>query len=208
MKGSLKGIALAAAFFLLPAGCIAPKNQFPVSKKSIAPGSIVHHGSQQFNLLGTPIKVGDSLPNVLLIDGFSMEEISLTQLAGNVTIISIVPSLDTKVCEAQTHYLGEQGDRLPTDIKRVTISRDTPFAQKRFAGEAGLTDIRYLSDYRDGSFGMSTGLLMDEIKLLTRGVMVADKAGIIRYIQIVPELGELPDMEKAFDFAESLDTDS
>jgi thiol peroxidase len=208
MKRSLKGLALAAVFFLFPSGCMTPKNQFPVSKESIAPGGIVYHGSQQFHLLGTPIRVGDSLPDVLLVDAFSMEEISLAQLAGKVTIISIVPSLDTKVCEAQTHYLGEQGDRLPAGIKRVTISRDTPFAQKRFAEEADLTDIQYLSDYRDGSFGMSTGFLLDKIKLLSRGVMVTDKAGVIRYIQIVPQLGELPDLEKAFDFAESLDRNS
>ena len=56
----------------------------------------------------------------------------------------------TKVCETQTHYLGEQGDRLPAAVKRITVSRDTPFAQARFAREARLEDVQYLSDYKEG----------------------------------------------------------
>ncbi|MDD3620073.1 MAG: redoxin family protein [Desulfobulbaceae bacterium] len=112
-----------------------------------------------------------------------------------------VRSLDTRVCEEQTHYLGEEGDRLPDTILRITVSRDTPFAQKRFAEEAKLTDILYLSDHREGSFGMATGLLIDETRLLARGVLVVDREGTVRYMQIVSQLGELPDMEKAFDIA-------
>jgi thiol peroxidase len=106
--------------------------------------------------------------------------------------------VDTKVCEAQTHYLGEEGDKLPPGVKRITISRDLPFAHKRFAEEAKLTDIQYLSDYKTGDFGMSTGLLADGLMLLARSVMIVDREGVIRYIQIVPEITHLPDMEAAF----------
>ena len=75
----------------------------------------------------------------------------------NVLFLSIVPSVDTKVCEAQTHYLGEEGDVLPSTVKRIVISRDTPFAQARFSKEAKLEDVQYLSDYKEGTFGRSTG---------------------------------------------------
>ena len=90
---------------------------------------------------------------------------------------------------------------MPPSIKRITISRDTPFAQKRFATEAKLTKIQYLSDYKEGAFGRSTGLLIDGLMLDTRTVILVDTQGSVRYIQVVPELTHLPDMEKAFDVA-------
>jgi thiol peroxidase len=193
-----------AILFILAAGCATKASRIAVNSESVAPGGIVQKGAQQFHLLGTPLQVGMPLPDTVLVDAFTMEEVSLAQTRGRVAIISVVPSIDTKVCEAQTHYLGEQGDRLPEGIERITISRDTPFAQKRFAEEAKLTDVQFLSDYRDGAFGMATGLLIERIKLLARSVIVADKAGIVRYIQVVPQLGELPDLDRAFDIASRL----
>jgi thiol peroxidase len=133
-----------------------------------------------------------------------MKKVDLSRLKGNVLIISMVPSVDTKVCEAQTHFLGEQGARLPAGVTRITVSRDTPFAQKRFAEEAGLHTITFLSDYRDGSFGRATGLLVDDLMLLARAVIVVDRDGVVRYIQVVPELSHLPDLEAAFAKAQSL----
>jgi thioredoxin-dependent peroxiredoxin len=127
-----------------------------------------------------------------------MKMVDLSQEKGTVLLLSIVPSLDTKVCEAQTHYLGEKGNKLPPAVQRITISRDTPFAQKRFAKEAKLQNIKYLSDYREGSFGLATGLLIDDLRLLARTIVLVDKTGIIRYIQVVPEITRIPDMEKAF----------
>jgi thiol peroxidase len=108
------------------------------------------------------------------------------------------------VCEVQTHHLGELGEALPSEITRVTISRDTPFAQKRFSEESKLTGITYLSDYRDGSFGRATGLLQEESMLLARAVILVDMDGIVRYIQVVPELSHLPDMETVLNKAEAL----
>ena len=86
-------------------------------------------------------------------------------------------------------------------MRPIVISRDTPFAQKRFAKEAKLTNIQYLSDYKQGDFGRSTGLLTEGLVLLARSVLLVDKQGIVRYIQVVPELSHLPDMEKAFEKA-------
>jgi thiol peroxidase len=134
----------------------------------------------------------------------TMKDTDLSKEKGAVLFLSIVPSLDTPVCEEQTHYLGEVGEKLPKEVRRMTISRDTPFAQKRFAMEAKLTNLQYLSDYREGEFGKATGLLMEKLMLLARSVVLVDKKGTIRYIQVVPEITRLPDMEKAFQKAMEL----
>jgi thiol peroxidase len=142
--------------------------------------------------------MGKPLPSVNLVDAMTMKDVDLSLDKGSVLFLSIVPSLDTPVCEEQTHVLGEAGQKLPQEIRRITISRDTPFAQKRFAKEAKLTHLQYLSDYKEGEFGKAAGLLMEKSLLLARSVVLVDKKGMVRYIQVVPEITHLPDMEKAF----------
>ncbi|GAM08644.1 putative thiol peroxidase [Geobacter sp. OR-1] len=191
--------------FLLATGCgLTSGTRIPVDKTSSLPGTTVTLRGETLQLSGTPLTIGAPLPATALIDANTMKKTDLAQMKGSVLFLNIVPSLDTKVCDAQTHYLGEAGAKLGKGIVRITISRDTPFAQKRFAQEAKLTDITYLSDYRDGSFGRATGLLQADSMLLARGVILVDKAGIVRYIQVVPELTHLPDMEAAFAKAEEL----
>jgi len=187
-------------FFLGPLifGCASTKPKIQVAQGSIQPGGVVARGDLQFKLLGTPLSVGKPLPSVKLVDAMTMKDVDLAQEKGSVLFLSLVPSVDTRVCEAQTHYLGEEGNKLPAEVRRITISRDTPFAQKRFATEAKLTHIQYLSDYKQGDFGRATGLLVDGIMLLSRSVILVDRKGIIRYIQVVPDITHLPDMEKAF----------
>jgi len=191
---------------LLLAACSTPNSggRPPVDTLSAAAGAAVTRMGTPVNLLGTPLQVGAPLPSATLIDAFSMKKIDPAAMKGSVLLLSVVPSIDTKVCESQTHYLGEEGGELPPGIVRITVSRDTPFAQKRFALEAGLTGITYLSDYRDGSFGRATGLLQDDSLLLARAVIVVDRQGVVRYLQVVPELSHLPDMERAFAFARTL----
>ena len=177
------------------------RTNITVDKGSVLPGTKVMRVGASIDLVGTPIAVGDRLPATELVEAGTMAAVDLSGNRGKVLFLSIVPSIDTKVCEAQTHYLGEQGDRLPAEVERITISRDTPFAQVRFAEEAKLTDIRFLSDYKEGAFGRSLGLLMDGPRLLARAVILVDKEGVVRYIQVVPEITNLPDMETAFDRA-------
>ena len=177
------------------------RTSITVNKGSVLPGTTVMRAGAAIDLVGTPIVVGDRLPATELVEAGTMAAIDLSGSRGKVLFLSIVPSIDTKVCEAQTHYLGEQGNRLPAEVERITISRDTPFAQVRFAEEAKLTDIRFLSDYKEGGFGRSLGLLMDGPRLLARAVILVDKDGVVRYIQVVPEITNLPDMETAFDRA-------
>ena len=160
------------------------------------------HG-KPLTLTGTPLREGHSLPSVA-IPNSGLQMIDLQSFKGKVTIISIVPSIDTKVCEKQTHILSEENGGLDKTVRLVTVSRDLPFAQKRFAEEAKIHNVEFLSDYRDGGFGASTGLMIQENRLLARALMVVDKEGLIRYLEIVPDLGQLPNMKKAFQVAGSL----
>jgi len=176
----------------------------PMNPGSVEPGSAVMLRGESQPLVGTPIRIGDPLPATSLVAADSLADIDLAKVRGKVLFLSIVPSIDTKVCEAQSHYLGEEGDRLPATVERITISRDTPFAQRRFAKEADLTDIHFLSDYKEGAFGRSLGLLQENSRLLARAVILVDGKGIVRYIQVVPELTNLPDMERAFNSAVEL----
>jgi thioredoxin-dependent peroxiredoxin len=154
-------------------------------------------------LMGEEMQVGQTLPTILLPD-FGLNMIDLQSFKGKVTILSVVPSLDTPTCDKQTHMLSEENKGLDQTANLVTISRDLPFAQKRFSKEANIHNIQFLSDYRDAKFGKSTGLLIEEIRLLARAIIVLDRDGVIRYLEVVPELAQLPKMEKALEFAQSL----
>lgn len=188
----------AMTFVLLLVACTAKQVPIVIDRTSNVPGTQVSKQGEILALAGTGIQVGQKLPTTNLVDAATMKPVNLSEQKGSVLFVSIVPSIDTKVCEAQTHYLGEQGDKLPATVKRITVSRDTPFAQARFAKEAKLEDVQYLSDYKEGNFGRSTGLLIDSSRLLARSVILVDKEGIVQYIQVVPDITHLPDMDKAF----------
>ena len=185
-------------------GCASTQPQIPVDMASAIPGEQVNFRGKPIKLLGSPVTVGKPLPSVELVDAITMNSVDLSKERGAVLLLSIVPSLDTPVCEEQTHYLGEKGGMFPKEVRRIVISRDTPFAQKRFAKEAKLINLQYLSDYKQGDFARSTGLLTEGLMLFARSVIVADRKGIVRYIQVVPEMTHLPDMDKAFEKANEL----
>jgi len=158
-------------------------------------------------LAGTGIKVGDSLRDVRLAQtDLSLVNIVETRGKGKVRIISVVPSLDTKVCEQQTHVLSEKNKGMDKMVELITISIDTPFAQKRFAEEAKIGNVTFLSDYRGADFGKTYGLFLKDPHILARAVMVVDAHDTVRYLQVTPELAQLPDMEEAFKIAHSLIT--
>ncbi len=168
------------------------------TKQSVDPGTSVTLQGKPFRLLGEPLKVGKPLPSVELTDAMTMKPVDLSKERGSILLLSVVVSTDTPVCEEQTHYLGEQGGKLPASVRRIVISRDTPFAQKRFAKEAHLENLQYLSDYKTGAFGQATGLLIENLTFLARSIIIVDRQGVVRYIQVVPEETNLPDMDAAF----------
>lgn len=201
---SIKILFLLFSLIFLAFSCATTQPKIPMDMASAIPGEQVNFRGKPIKLLGSPVTVGKPLPSVELVDAMSMSNVDLSKERGAVLLLSIVPSLDTPVCEEQTHYLGEKGSVLPKDVRRIVISRDTPFAQKRFAKEAKLTNLQYLSDYKQGDFARSTGLLTEGLMLFARSVIILDRKGVIRYIQVVPEMTHLPDMDKAFEKANEL----
>ncbi|TKB64024.1 MAG: thiol peroxidase [Nitrospira sp.] len=189
---------------------------FPYKNYSVADGSavagegrtVLFHGNP-LGLSGNGIAVGDSLRNVQLTQtDLSPIGITETKGKGKVRIISVVPSLDTPVCEEQTHYLSEKNKGLDKMVELVTVSVDTPFAQKRFAKEAHIDNVTFLSDYKDAEFGKAYGLFLKGPHILARTIMVIDANNTVRYLQVTPELVQLPDLDKAFAVAKSLITAS
>jgi thiol peroxidase len=178
----------------------------PVAKESAKPGE-----GQTVALKGSPlpltgsgtIEVGKPLPAAIVTAG-DLSGVNLAEMKGKVRIISVVPSLDTPTCEEQTHRLSEKNGGLDKQVELITISMDLPFAQKRFAKEAKINNVTFLSDYKAADFGMKNGLLIQPLHLLARSVIVTDKDNIVRYIQVVPELTSLPDLSEAMVVAKGL----
>ena len=126
-----------------------------------------------------------------------MKEVKLSDFKGKVVILSVFPSVDTKVCAAQTRKFNEEASGLGEDVVVLTLSKDLPFALERFCAAEGIDRIYTLSDYRESEFGMNYGFLMKENKLLARGVVVVGKDGKISYVQYVKEIGQEPDYKAA-----------
>ena len=210
------GAALCMAIGLAGCGSMGGStgSSFQYKNMTVAEGSVIPGEGQKVLFKGSPlvlsgtgIKVGDSLREVTLTQT-DLSPIALTDTKGKgkVRIISVVPSLDTPVCEQQTHYLSEKNKGLDKMVELVTVSVDTPFAQKRFAGEAHIANVTFLSDYKDTEFGKAYGLLLKGPHILARTIMVVDANNIVRYLQVTPELTQLPDLDKAFAVAKSLIT--
>ena len=166
-------------------------------------GNSVNFKGGPLPLLGQPIRLGEPLPSAV-VTANNLAPVNIGDATGKVRIISVVPSVDTPTCEAQTHLLSEKDRKLADQVEMVTISMDLPFAQSRFAREAKIKNVTFYSDYKTAEFGMNNGLLVAPLHLLARTVIVTDKNNIVRYIQVVPELTELPDMAAAMNVAKSL----
>ena len=142
-------------------------------------------------LLGDTIKVGQKAPDFKVVAN-DLTPVKLSDYAGKTLIISVVPSLDTPVCDTQTRTFNKKAADLGDDVVILTLSVDLPFAQSRWCGAAGVDRVHTLSDYKDLAFGTAYGLVIKELRLLARAVLVVDKTGIVQYIQIVGEVTEEP----------------
>ncbi|WP_435873868.1 thiol peroxidase [Polycladomyces subterraneus] len=146
-------------------------------------------------LIGPEIKVGDVAPNFKVLAN-DLSEVTLDDTKGSVRIISVVPSLDTGVCDAQTRRFNEEAAKLE-GVHILTISVDLPFAQKRWCGAAGIDKVQTLSDHRDLSFGTAYGVVIKELRLLARAVFVIDQNDKVVYAEYVPEIAQHPNYEAA-----------
>lgn len=161
------------------------------------PGAVTFKGNP-LTLAGEPVKVGQPAPDFTLhyFEG-GLKTIKLADLKGKPSIVSVVPSLDTPVCQKQTKRFSDELGALGDRVNALTVSLDLPFAQNRFCGAENIKNLRTGSDYQDRNFGKSWGMLIEELKILARGVFVLDKDGKVVYAQLVKEVAEEPDYEAA-----------
>lgn len=155
---------------------------------------VIHRGDKPLTLIGPTLDVGAAMPDVTIVSGEKLDPVALGSLKGKVIVLSVVPSIDTRVCESQTHHVSAAIDQMPAGVEVYTISRDLPFAQQRFAEEA-MTKVKWGSDYKGGAFGRAFGLDVKETGLLARSVWVIGKDGKIAYREIVADQGTEPDID-------------
>ena len=148
---------------------------------------VVTFAGNPIALLDKEVKVGDKAPAFTLLDN-GLGEKTLADYAGKVKVISVVPSLDTGVCDAQTRWFNQNVSKLGETVVVLTVSVDLPFAQKRWCGAAGIDQVETLSDHRDLSFGENYGFILEGLRLLSRGIVVIDKDDVVRYVEYVPEV--------------------
>jgi len=147
-------------------------------------------------LLGNPVKVGDKAPDFTALDR-GLGAVKLSDFKGKTRVISVTPSLDTAICDAQLRRFNEAAAKLGDDVTMINVSMDLPFAIGRFCTTAGIDNVVTLSDHRDASFGQAYGVLIKELRLLARAVFVVDAQDVVRHAEIVPEVGSHPDYDEA-----------
>ncbi|MEM1502397.1 thiol peroxidase [Domibacillus sp. 8LH] len=152
-------------------------------------------------LIGDEVKVGDKAPDFTVLAN-DLSPVTLADTAGKVRLISVVPSIDTGVCDAQTRRFNEEAAKLD-NVEVLTISADLPFAQKRWCAAAGLENVKTLSDHRDFSFAQAYGVGMQELRLLARSVFVIDSSDTVTYVEYVGEGTDHPDYAAAIEAAKA-----
>jgi len=157
---------------------------------------VVTFGGKPVTLVGPEVKAGDKAPNFSVLAN-DRSTVSLDNSNGKVRLISVVPSLDTGVCDAQTRRINEEAVNFGENVVVLTVSADLPFAQKRWCGAAGIDRVQTLSDHLAMSFGTAYGTYMKEHRLESRAIFVVDSSDIVTYAQYVVEGTQHPDYEAA-----------
>lgn len=160
-------------------------------------GAVTFKGNPM-TLAGDAVAVGQAAPDFKLhyFEG-GMQELTLADLKGKPSLLSVVPSLDTPVCATQTKTFNEKLGALGDKINAVTVSLDLPFGMNRFCGAENITNIRPASDYQDRNFGNSWGTLIEELKIMARAIFVLDADGKVTHVEYVSEVAEEPDYDAA-----------
>jgi thioredoxin-dependent peroxiredoxin len=166
----------------------------PMANTTERPSATTLRGNP-FTLVGPELKVGDPAPDFEAVDG-GLQTITLEKTGNTVRIFSIVPSLDTPVCDAQTKRFEDEAQKLP-EVKIYTISMDLPFAQKRWCGAFGVDHVVMLSDHKTGSFGEHYGTLIKELRIESRAIFVVDSNNKLVHVEYVKEVADHPNYEAA-----------
>ena len=158
------------------------------------PGATTLKGNP-LTLVGPELKVGDSAPQFEAV-GAGLKPVTLEGTGSGIRIFSVVPSLDTPVCDAQTKRFNDEAGKLP-NVDFYSVSMDLPFAQSRWCGAYGVDHVKMLSDHRNGSFGENYGTLIKELRIESRAIFVVDAGNKLRYVEYVKEVGDHPDYDAA-----------
>jgi len=172
-------------------------------KKETVKRTVTLHG-RTMTLTGEEIKVGGPAPDFKVTDNEMLPMKFLRTYRDKVSVILAVPSLDTPVCDLETRRFNKEAEALGPEVNVLAISMDLPFAQKRWCGAAGIKSVRTFSDHQKADFGKAYGVLIKELRLLARAVFIVDKDGVIKYAQIVPEVGKEPDYEEVLNAVKAL----
>src|SRR5438128_7797656 len=164
------------------------------------PGATTMKGNP-LTLVGPELQTGDHAPDFTVVDG-TLSPVNLEKTGNHVRIISVVPSLDTPVCDLQTKRFNEEAAKLP-GVDILMISMDLPFAQKRWCGAFGVDRIKMLSDHRSASFGEAYGTLIKDLRIESRAIFVLDKDNVIRHVEYVKEVADHPNYDAALAAAKS-----
>jgi len=158
------------------------------------PGATTLQGNP-LTLIGPELAVGQKAPDFDAVDG-GLKPVNLAGTGSAVRVFSVVPSLDTPVCDMQTKRFNEEAGKLP-GVDIYTISMDLPFAQKRWCGAMGVDNIKMLSDHRSGSFGEAYGTLVKDVRIESRAIFVLDKDNTLRHVEYVKEVADHPNYDAA-----------
>lgn len=154
-------------------------------------------------LIGNEVKVGDQAPDFTVLAN-DLSPVTLKDSEGKIRLFSVVPSLDTGVCDQQTRKFNEAAAELGDNVIIYTVSMDLPFAQKRWCGASGIDKVVTVSDHRDASFGEAYGVHMKELRLLARSIFVVDENGKVAYVEYVSEGTTHPNYEAALEVVKAL----
>jgi thiol peroxidase len=147
-------------------------------------------------LVGPELKVGDKAPAFVVL-GQDLKDVDSATMAGKPMLISVIPSVDTGVCDLQTKRFNEEAGRMGDKITLLTVSADLPFALRRYCGANEIKNLLVVSDHRTMSFGAAYGTYIKEVRLESRAVFVVDGAGVIRHAEYVPTAGQHPNYDAA-----------
>lgn len=159
--------------------------------------TVTLRGDTHFALSGAPVSVGDKAQDVTLADGLTSSFSLLGDTAGKVRLVSVVPSIDTGICDAQTRRMNEEAGSLGENAVVLTVSADLPMAQGRWCGAAGVENVKMLSDYKGMDFGEAYGTHISDLRLDQRAIFIIDGDDTVRYVEYVPEIAQHPDYDAA-----------
>ncbi|MDO5040710.1 MAG: thiol peroxidase [Peptoniphilus sp.] len=163
----------------------------------------IKFGGTEMKLEGTQVAVGEVAKEFTAVKN-DLSVFDSKDYEGKIRVYSVVPSIDTGVCSLQARTFNEEATKLGDDVVVITISNDLPFAQARFCAVEGIENSMIISDYKDHDFGLKYGFLIEDLKLLTRGVVVVDRDGKIQYVEYVEEATHEVNFDAAFEAVREL----